>query len=292
MPDDNIGDELQAAFYWASISPSERKKITMGRARTLAEIKAHAPAGQLFDLSTYEAQASKKNFSESLSRHLAVKIANVLRPRFEGILPDQGGQGHESKARTARKYKKLDVNYSTPRLGLALGVSIKTINAKDKKSKRFSKNFTRIDGELRAEAADYHERQPYSVMIALLFLPFDACFDNRGRTPSSFGKAVKDFRSRSNRQGPTDSVMLFEQFFIGLYDTRTETFGNLIIFDVNDPPPKQGLPSRTLTIEQMLYRIVETYDQRNNPPFAWESGEAEDVAETQDPDEEDDEDEA
>ena len=46
VPDDNIGDELQAAFYWASLSPSERKKVIMGGARTLAEIKRHAPAGQ------------------------------------------------------------------------------------------------------------------------------------------------------------------------------------------------------------------------------------------------------
>lgn len=84
------------------------------------------------------------------------------------------GFGQESRARTGKGLKKLDVNYSTIELGLGLGLSIKTINFRDAKTKRYTKNYTRVDNELRAEAADYHERQPYSVLCAVIFLPFDA----------------------------------------------------------------------------------------------------------------------
>ena len=54
-------------------------------------------------------------------------------------------------------------------------MSIKTINFRDATTKRYTKNYTRADGELRAEASDYHERQPYAVMVAVIFLPIDAC---------------------------------------------------------------------------------------------------------------------
>lgn len=121
------------------------------------------------DRSTVKTQADKKNYAERLSRALAQRFANALRPHFEGILPDSSGKGQESKARSAKGYKKLDVNYSTPELGLGLGVSIKTINFVDPKSKRYTKNYTRVDAELRAEATDYHDRQPYSVMVAVIF---------------------------------------------------------------------------------------------------------------------------
>jgi hypothetical protein len=96
----------------------------------------------------------KKNFAEALSRALALRIANALRPRFQGILPDAQERGQESRARSAKGFKKLDVNYSTLELGLALGVSIKTINFKDPRTNRYTKNYTRVDAELRAEASD------------------------------------------------------------------------------------------------------------------------------------------
>jgi hypothetical protein len=73
--------------------------------------------------------------------------------------------------------KKLDVNYSTPQLGLALGVSLESINCRDASTERYTKNYSRNDNELRAEATDYHQRQPYAVLAGVLFLPFDSCDD-------------------------------------------------------------------------------------------------------------------
>ncbi len=142
--------------------------------------------------------AEKKNYVQRLSNHIATCFANLLRKGFKGILPDERGGKQESPARTSRGLKKLDVNYSTSRLGLALGVSIKTINYRDAKTKRYTKNYSRNDNELRAEATDYHQRQPYAVLIAILFLPIDSCDDvqqgsKKEKDISSFGAAVSSY---------------------------------------------------------------------------------------------------
>jgi hypothetical protein len=202
---------------------------------------------------------------------LATKVANGLRPGFEGITPDERGGGQESKARTAKGFKKLDVNYSKPEIGLGLGVSIKTLNFKDSASRRYTKNFTRIDNELRAEAHDYHERQPYAVMIGVVFLPADSCDDASKRDPSSFGQAVRVFRLRSGRQKPSDSAFLFERIFIGLYESEGPKRGDVAFFDVAERPPKAGRPRNgaLLTFEDLIAEIKKTYDERNNPPFQW-----------------------
>src|SRR6476619_1360071 len=150
-------------------------------------------AGTYGDLKTNGSASQKKNFAEILSRALAQRFADALRGTFPAILPNPDGTGQESKARTGKGLKRLDVNYSTNELGLGLGVSIKTINFRDARSKRYTKNYTRADNEFRAEAADYHQRQPYSVLCAIFFLPLDSCADGGGNAPSSFGHAVRIF---------------------------------------------------------------------------------------------------
>jgi hypothetical protein len=226
---------------------------------------------QLPDRSSIVSQAEKKNYAERFSRLLATKVANGLRPDFEGITPDAAGGGQESRARTAKGFKKLDVNYSKPEIGLGLGVSIKTLNFKDAASRRYTKNFTRIDNELRAEAHDYHERQPYAVMIGVVFLPADSCDDASKREPSSFGQAVRVFRLRGGREKPSDSAFLFERIFIGLYEHEGPNRGEVTFFDVAERPPKAGRPGSNamLSFERLITEIKKTYDARNNPPFEW-----------------------
>lgn len=216
----------------------------------------------------------KKNYAETLSRGLATRFANELRPQFPGVLPDENGKGQESRARTAKGVKKLDVNYSTVELGLGLGVSIKTINFRDGATARYTKNYTRADGELRAEASDYHVRQPYAVMVAVVFIPLDACDDGK-KEPSSFGQAVKIFRFRGGRDEPQDDPNLFERVFIGLYDTDPHRFGEVIFFDVKRAPPKSGRPKDPLSFAELVDEIRRTYDARNSPIFEWADSEEE-----------------
>ena len=66
---------------------------------------------QAGERSTAVTQSQKKNYAERLSRLLAQRIANALRSKFRGILPDEQGNKQESRARTAKGLKKLDVNY-------------------------------------------------------------------------------------------------------------------------------------------------------------------------------------
>lgn len=219
----------------------------------------------------------KKNYAEGFSRALSQRFADALRKSFDGILPNPDGLGQESKARTGKGLKKLDVNYSTVELGLGLGVSIKTINFRDAKTRRYTKNYTRVDNELRAEAADYHERQPYSVLCAVVFIPLDAC-DDGGGAPSSFGQAVQIFRYRAGREKPVDDATLFERILIGLYDTEPASFGVTGFFDVMNAPPRTGRPSLLMTFEQAISTIVETYDGRNNSAFKWAEGDTEILA--------------
>lgn len=211
----------------------------------------------------------KKNYAERLSRALATRVANALRPRFPEITPGPKGEMQESRARAAKGVKKLDVNYSTTELGLGLGVSIKTINFKDPKTNRYTKNYTRVDNELRAEATDYHIRQPYSVLACLLFLPVDSCHDG---SPSSFGNAVRIFRHRAERIDPRDEVQLFERVFIGLYRSSESDFGAVQFFDVMHKPRKSGPPAPVLvlTFPQVIDEITRTYAFRNDPPFEWD----------------------
>lgn len=212
---------------------------------------------------------NKKNYAESLSRALATRIAGLLRPNFDGIIPDKDGRQQESPARSSRGVKKLDVNYSKPELGLGLGVSIKTINFPDAKTKRFTKNYTRIDNELRAEAADYHERQPWAVLVAVIFLPMPAVGDGGKKGISSFGSASQFFKLRSGRREPKDPELLFEAIYIGLYDIAEASFGKVAFFDVQQPPPKRGMPRSTMDLAGLRDAIIATYDHRNNPPAVW-----------------------
>src|SRR5262245_51621953 len=88
------------------------------------------------------ARAGKGPYGTALSNAIAVLVANRLRPDFPGVLPNADGTGAESRARTGRGFKKLDVNYSTPELGLALGISIKTVNYRDPGTRRYTKNYS------------------------------------------------------------------------------------------------------------------------------------------------------
>lgn len=223
------------------------------------------------DRAATQSQSQKKNYAETLSRELAQTFADRLRPTFLGVLPDPSGKGQESRARTSKGFKKLDVNYSTVELGLGLGVSIKTINFRDAASRRYTKNYTRADGELRAEASDYHERQPYAVMVAVIFLPADAC-DDAVTGVSSFGAAVQIFRSRAGRTSHEDAPMLFERVFIGLYEPEGEAVGAVGFFDVMTAPPRRGRPRQLISFTDLIGEIVATYDYRNAPPFQWADG--------------------
>lgn len=222
----------------------------------------------------FEYAEGEKQFGMYFSNALAQVFANRLRPVFPGILPDEQGAGVESRARSARGFKKLDVNYSTIELGMALGVSIKSITTRDSGTKRYTKNYSRNDNELRAEASDYHQRQPYAVLAGVLFLPIDSC-DDAGvsdSAESSFAAAVKYFHLRAPRSSHDDPVDLFEAMFIAVFDPEQPPGSDAWFYDVTRPrPPRNRRPRRdeVLDLDQLVEHVRSVYDVRNNPPFEW-----------------------
>ena len=209
-------------------------------------------------------RAAKKNFAQRLSHALAQKVGNALRAEFEGVNPDVNGKYHESKSRSASGLKKLDVNYSTTQMGLGLAISIKTINFKDEKTQRYTKNVKRADGELRAEAQDCHTRQPYAVLAAIVLLPEDAASDGEAGI-SSLKHAWNVFKHRGGRSTSADDPSLFELLYIGTYTSDSDSAGRgkVRFFEVTGEMPDWGLPETTVSLIEVLAAATRTFQMRN-----------------------------
>jgi len=246
--ENSIRDELGVAGSRAAILELERRYQEF-----MAE---HFPEG--------DPRALKHGFAFRLSAALARTVADSLRADFPGILPD-GGRGSESAAPVASGFKKLDVNYSTVQLGLALGVSIKTLNFADEGSGRFTKNATRIDGELRAEAQDYHRRQPYCIMVALVFVPRLAVSDPGKRARTSFRHIYEVLSKRAGRDAPSGPEERFERIYLATYesDEHATDFGRLKFVQVTGMEYAVDAPGDELTFDDVIREIGRCYLKRN-----------------------------
>jgi len=211
--------------------------------------------------------SGKGAYATRFANASAILVANALRPHFPGIKPDPSGKGVESPSRAVRGLKKLDVNYSTPQAGLGLGISLKSVHSRDKNpTHRFHHNMKRNDEELRVEASGYHQRQPYAVLVAVLFLPVEACEDGDESKPSSFGKWVEYLWPLGGRDDPHDAFDRFERVYVALYDPEDAA---LEFFDVKTPPPRTGRPAKTLSFDTFVDDVVEAYARRNQLDFRW-----------------------
>jgi hypothetical protein len=208
----------------------------------------------------------KRTYATRFADKMAICIANGVRERFPGVLPDEFGKGVESPAQSVRGPKKLDVNYSTPQLGLGFGISLKSVHFKEKDKRGYIHNMKRNDEELRTEASGYHQRQPYAVMIAVVFLPDDACEDASARHSSSFGAWVRYLRPLAQRHAPHEDIARYERVFVGLYD---RSGAKMEFFDVERAPPKTGRPKDLLSYAEFLDEIEKTHLRRNAAEFEW-----------------------
>jgi hypothetical protein len=199
---------------------------------------------------------------------MAARIAEHLFERLENIAAST-----KRTARSAHGTKQLDINFSTPRLGLALGISLKSVHLRDVKgAERYTHNMKRNEEELRIEASGYHKRQPYAVMVAVLFLPFDSADDGKKDNPSSFGSWVRHLRPYTGRGEPEDDVDKFEKIYVGLYEPDGTS---LRFFDVEEAPPKNGRPAKTLDYREFLDDVYDAYLKRNEAEFQWAEGDEE-----------------
>lgn len=238
----------------------------------------------------------KKNYAQRLSNQLAIVLANALRVKYPAITPTADGRQQESRVGVDNGMKRLDVKVTDPTLGLLLNVSVKTYSFQDygrsKKLGRWTKNIVRNDHELRSEAMVLHQRQPYSVLVAVLFEPFATCDDGNATSKSdvnksSFAHHVATLSKRSGRgkrpvYGTAERAWvdfgaedpryeLFERVFIGLYETDGENRGAVRFFDVERPPPRNGRPPErdTLSMEEFVSEVDQEVRRRNRLAPTW-----------------------
>jgi hypothetical protein len=248
-------------------------------------------------------QADKKNYAQRLSNGLAQTVANALRPHFPSVTPTATGAGQEARVAVDKGQKRLDVKVTDPTLGLLLCVSIKTYSFQDyspskKRLGRWTKNIVRNDHELRGEAMVLHQRQPYSVLVALMFEPYATCDDGKpdggDAGKSSFAHHVATLSKRAGRGrrqvygtgtpayvdfGADDPRYdLFERAFIGLYDPDGADKGAVRFFDVEAPPPRTGRPSdmATLDLDELILEIQNEVNRRNRLAPTWADDSASD----------------
>jgi hypothetical protein len=239
----------------------------------------------------------KKNYAQRLSNALAQTVADALRIDFPDITPTPTGAGQEASVGVDKGQKRLDVKATDPTLGLILNVSIKTYSFQDYSPKtgrlgRWTKNIVRNDHELRGEAMVLHQRQPYSVLVGLMFEPYEICDDgdptkSSDTAKSSFAHHVAVLSKRAGRgrravynasagayvdYGAEDPRHdLFERVFIGLYEQAGENRGAVRFFDVEQPPPRNGRPSAaaTLGFHDLIDTIKDEVNRRNRFAPTW-----------------------
>lgn len=238
-------------------------------------------------------RSDKKNYAQRLSNQLAQTVADVLRPNYPNITPDAMGVGQEAQVDVVKGRKRLDVKALDPTLGLILCISIKTYSFQDYspgsgRLGRWTKNVVRNDHELRGEAMVLHQRQPYSVLVAVMFTPYATCDDGDPSKASDIGKSsfahhVTTLSKRSGRgkrpvMGGTGKMWvdlgaedtrydLFEKVYIGLY----EADGAVRFFDVDENPPRNGRPgeTQTLSFDEFAAIVHGEVERRNRFAPTW-----------------------
>jgi hypothetical protein len=235
-------------------------------------------------------QHEKNQYAVRFADAMAAILASDLGRLMRGI-----SASPKRTAASVRGAKQLDVNFSTPATGLALGISLKSVHIRESTgAKRYTHNLKRNEEELRIEASGYHKRQPYAVMVGVLFLPFDSCEDGKKTNPSSFGSWVRHLRPYAGRNEPRDDEDRFEAIYIGLYDPDGL---DIRFFDVASDPPKNGrpphdgallgrngTPCRLLSYAEFLSAVYHSYLRRNAAEFRWADGTEEPLEADDNPD--------
>lgn len=237
----------------------------------------HADGGSVI-AEVLEASRPRPERSDTVGvkNQYAVRFADFMASRIASDLSSRLGDIEATTKRSARSVhskKQLDINFSTPQLGLALGISLKSVHLRDVKgAQRYTHNMKRNEEELRVEASGYHKRQPYAVMIGVLFLPFDGADDGKKDNPSSFGSWVRHLRPYAGRDQPDDEIDRFEKIYIALYEPDGS---DLRFFDVQKDPPKNARPVELLEYGEFLDAVYREFLWRNQADFRWAEGEQE-----------------
>ena len=173
-------------------------------------------------------QADKKAYSERVSKLLALAFGEELRsrgmpearPATPGTLGDSGAERRIAGGIGA---KKVDVTWATEESGLILGISIKTINFRDAKTRNFQKNLTNRRADMLMEAVTLHRRFPYAVLAGFFFLDKEAENDGTDKRRSTLLNAHARLRLFTGRNDPAGRDEQYEKLYLVLIDGASQT---------------------------------------------------------------------
>jgi hypothetical protein len=204
-------------------------------------------------------------YASTFAKHFSKRIALAFEPAFPGM------KSGETPSQAFLGLKRVDANYSTTEAGLGLGISLKSVHYGEKKSgdSHFTHNIKRNDEELRVEASGHHIRQPFAVLVAILTLPFQACFD---RSTSSFASWVEALWTLKGREDPAQRPDLFELVFVALY---ARDGSDLSFYQVGGhvPCPRHGKPESFLSLNDVVSLVKKAYERRNGGDFRFQGEE-------------------
>lgn len=205
----------------------------------------------------------KKGYSELVSQAVAAAFAEELRLRgLKEALPASPGllgtSGAERRMAGGIGAKKVDVTWSTEESGLLLGISIKSINFRDVRTKNFQKNLVNRRGDMLIEAVTLHRRFPYAVLAGFLFLDKDAANDGTVKRRSTFANAHNRLKLFTGRDDPAGRDEQYERMYILLLDATPFT-SSLLAHRV-------GQPSEIITLTEIFDDLVSLVAERN-PDF-------------------------
>jgi hypothetical protein len=210
----------------------------------------------------------KKSLSYSI--HFAKRAGAAMAAGLEPYFHDM--KSGETPSRGLTGAKRVDVNYSTREMGLGLAISLKSVHSGEEMhgDADFIHNMKRNDEEWRVEATQHHIRQPYSVLVAVLFLPFQACTDLS--PTSSFASWVEYLWQLKGRDEPDDAPDKYELVFVALYARDGSRLG---FYQVGGEVkcPRYGEPKSLTSFERFLALVRKKFIQRNSLEFTFEGEE-------------------
>lgn len=205
-------------------------------------------------------RAPKQAYSQRMSNAIALAFAEELRARgLVGARPstpgDVGLSGAERRLSGGIGAKKVDVTWATDESGLVLGLSVKTINFRDGKTKNYQKNLTNRRGDMMFESVTLHRRFPYAVLGGFLFMDWGAEDDDTGQRRSTWDNAHARLRLFTRRPDPLGREEQFERLYLALVDAN--------VMQPRWRLTEVGAPTKELDLEGAFGDLLTVVAERN-----------------------------
>ena len=214
-------------------------------------------------------RSSKRDYSQKISSCIAKAVARELRCRgLKGTRPappdELDSRGAERRIAGGIGAKKVDVTWATEEAGLLLGISIKTINFRDNRTKNFQKNLTNRRGDMLFEAVTLHRRFPYAVLGGLFCFDEGAYHDQTSRRRSTFCNAHTRFQLFTGREDPGGRDEQYERLYIVLLDASPS--------NLKFTPYLAGEPERPVSMAKVLDELLRVIAARNPDFYEYKDG--------------------